>query len=256
MIQVLAGIGGGAFVLACLLVGGRLVLLAARTRELPELLIGFGLFSMGGLGYPLLTVARLANPLGEETRIALGCLALFLMWSGETAVCVFNWRVFRPGEAWARALTAGVAAFLAACLFVQAATPGLRAAALGNQGIPLRVFMFAQGVPLVWGALESWRSFGAMRRRETIGLGDPVVSDRLRLWTIAIACAFTINLVSSISAMVGIDFASSAFGALVTAPLGLVTAAAMARAFLPSRAYLERVRAVGAARLAQAQGAF
>ena len=50
---VLAAIGGGAFFLASTIVSIRLLLLARRTRALPELLIGSGLLVLGAIGYPL-----------------------------------------------------------------------------------------------------------------------------------------------------------------------------------------------------------
>ena len=52
--ELLGAIGGVSFILASLVIGLRLLLLARRTRELPEFVIGLALFLMGGLGYPLL----------------------------------------------------------------------------------------------------------------------------------------------------------------------------------------------------------
>ena len=78
--QLLAQLGGGAFTLVCLLIGLRLLLLAARTRHLPELLIGAGLFLMAGIGYPLSSIARQLPGLATETRAAMGSLgALFVV---------------------------------------------------------------------------------------------------------------------------------------------------------------------------------
>jgi hypothetical protein len=40
-LEILSGAANGLFVLFCVVVGARLLLLARRTRALPELLIGF-----------------------------------------------------------------------------------------------------------------------------------------------------------------------------------------------------------------------
>ena len=64
----LAALGGGAFVLASLIVGARLMLLARRTRHFPEFAMGFGLFGMGGVGYPLMMVARFHTGLDDTDR--------------------------------------------------------------------------------------------------------------------------------------------------------------------------------------------
>ena len=47
MLEAVAAVGGGSFVLVSLAVGLRLLLVWWRTRELPEFALGFGLFAMG-----------------------------------------------------------------------------------------------------------------------------------------------------------------------------------------------------------------
>ncbi len=49
------GIGSiyvGAFIVTSLVVGGKLLLLAARTRQLPEFTLGLGLFALVGVSEP------------------------------------------------------------------------------------------------------------------------------------------------------------------------------------------------------------
>ena len=60
--QLLAALGGGAFVLVSLVLSTRLLLLASRTRQLPELLVGLVLLLLGGVGYPLSTAGRFLDP--------------------------------------------------------------------------------------------------------------------------------------------------------------------------------------------------
>jgi hypothetical protein len=54
----LARLVGASLILVSLLVGGRLLLLGLRSRRAPELAVGLGLFTMGGVGWPLLVVAQ------------------------------------------------------------------------------------------------------------------------------------------------------------------------------------------------------
>jgi hypothetical protein len=247
MVQLLAAIGGAAFILTSLVMGVRLLLLARRTGELPELAVGLALFLMGGLAYPMIAVARFATPLPEGPRIALAGLALLLNGVGTVAVGVFNWRVFRPSEPWARTAVAALAVALAASLALEALTPGLRDAALHNRGAGLRAFFVLLGLPLAWASWESLRFHGLLLKRMRLGLGDPVVADRMWLWGISTLAAFVSNLATSVSSFFGVDIAVSTFGALLIAPLGLLAAGAMWLAFFPPESYLRRVAARAAA---------
>jgi hypothetical protein len=243
-VELLAAIGGLAFVAASLVIGARLLLLARRTGELPELLIGSTLFLMGGIAYPMLSVARLAVGLSEPLRIGLGVSALVLNGVGAVCVAVFNWRVFRPGERWARGAVWATAAVLAASFLLQGLSGGLTEAALWNRGLGLRLYMFFLGPPLAWASYESIRFHGLLARRTRLGLADPIVTDRMWLWGVSTLCAFILNMATSIGALFfGIDFAATVFGALMIAPLGLVAACGMWLAFLPPASYTRRVSA-------------
>jgi len=59
-IEIVGSAAAGAFVLTCSVVGLRLLWLARRTRELPELCIGAGLFSVAAVGFPLLIASGVA----------------------------------------------------------------------------------------------------------------------------------------------------------------------------------------------------
>ena len=245
--RLLAALGGLAFVLASILIGIRLLLLAARTRQLPELCIGLALLLMGGLGYPLIMTARMAIRLGDPTRVGVMALAVVLLGVGTLAVGVFNWRVFRAGERWAGWAVAAAALSMLACLGLQLRSPGLEAAAFHNQGLGFRLFLLHSGVLSGWGACEALLAWARLRRRLRLGLADAVVSERVLLWGIASVASTIVGVTSTVAGFLGINFAATAFGAAVTAPLGLVAAGSMWLAFLPPAAYLRRVRARAAA---------
>jgi hypothetical protein len=241
--ELLGAIGGLSFIIASLVIGLRLLLLARRTRQLPEFAIGLALFLMGGLGYPLLSVARLATGMHEAVRLGFFIVSVLFNMSGMVAVCVFNWRVFRQQESWAAWLTAGFTFALAAALVLQSIVPGLRVAAFYNEGSGLHVFMALQGVPLAWAAFESLRYYRLLAKRCDLGLADPIVVDRMRLWGSGMFLAFVINVFSSVLSFFGVDIAVSPTGSLVIAPLGLMAAGCVWLAFLPPAAYTRRVTA-------------
>lgn len=245
--ELFAAIGGLSFILASLVIGLRLLLLARRTRELPEFAMGLALFLMGGLGYPLLSVARLATGMHDAVRLGFFVVSVLFNMSGMVAVCVFNWRVFRPRERWAPWLTAGLTCALTAALVLQSIVPGLRVAAFYNEGAGLHVFMALQGVPLAWAAFESLRYYRLLAKRCELGLADPIVTDRMRLWGCGISLALVINVFSSVLSFFGVDIAVSPAGSLVIAPLGLMAAGCVWLAFLPPAAYTRRVAARAAA---------
>jgi hypothetical protein len=165
---------------------------------------------------------------------------------GTLAVAVFNWQVFRPGEAWARALVIAAGVSMLACVGLQLAGPGLAAAAFDNRGLGFRLFQLHSGLLTSWGAYESLRAWSRLRKRQRLGLADPVVCERVLLWGIASVASAIVGGTSTVAGFLGINFAATAFGAAVTAPLGLIAAGAMWLAFLPPAAYLRRVRARGA----------
>lgn len=241
--RALAALGGLSFVLASLVLGARLLALAARTRQLPELCMGLALFLMGGLAYPLIMTARMAVRLGGPARLQVMALAILLMGAGSFAVGVFIWRVFRPGSRWARAAAIGAGVSMLACVALQIAGPGLAAAAFENRGLGFRLFQLHSGVLTAWGAWESLRAWSRLRLRLRLGMADPVVCERVLLWGIAQVASAIIGVTSTVAGFLGVNFAATAFGAAVTAPLGLTAAFAMWLAFLPPAGYLRRVRA-------------
>jgi hypothetical protein len=242
-----AALGGIPFVLVCLVIGPRLLLLARRTRALPELVMGSSLLLMGGIGYPLTSVARQAAPLSDSARTGFMIAAHVCMVTGAFSMAVFNWRVFRADARWARRLTLGTALVLAALFAAQGVSPGFEAGALRGDGLPLVLINLVVAANSCWSMVESlaYRRKLALRRR--LGLGDPLVEDRLRLWAAAMGGAAAISLWTTWLHALGVDPAASAAGALVIGPFGLASATAVALAFFPPAGYRRRVLARAAA---------
>jgi hypothetical protein len=183
---VLVGLCVGAFTVAVLVVGTRLLWLARRTRQLPELLIGVAFLGCG-LGYLGVIGAR-APALGAHAHTVhmLGRTAYSV---GCAAVAVVTWRVFRPG---------GIAPLLLVCgLFL-----GIGAGFVGDmlfEDLAFRVTtplfwagLAAAAATFGWAALESIRYYGMLRRQRRIGLADRGVARRILLWGLAAGAIFAV----------------------------------------------------------------
>lgn len=230
---VIAALAGASFIVVSLVVGIRLLRLAARTRRLPELAVGLALFLMGGFGWPLIVVAQQATALPDWARSGLALLSTILMSVGETSLALFTWRVFRPEAGWARALVLLVGLGFASCIVGQAFVPGYPAIALEGAA-PWLAFRILPIVCLGWTGLESaWHARGCLRRRR-IGLADPVVANRFVLWAV---CTLTSALLTVATVIGGPTFQTSLAGIALLAPASLVAALALWFAFLPPAFY-------------------
>ena len=240
--QIIAAFGGSLFILSSLIVGGRLMWLAKQTRGLPELTLGAGLFFMGGVGYPLMMIAILATGLSHGTRIALLATNMAATTGGMAGLAWFTRRVFRPQETWATVLMFAIVAGYTVLALVQALGPGILSyLEAPDRGSWSNSPMFGT-IAMTWSGLEALRYYGLQRKRLTLGLADPVVTDRFLLWAIAILASDLVTLVSMVLKGIGIPVAASAVGSLLVGTLGLVTSGAFWLAFVPPASYVERVR--------------
>lgn len=239
MAEILGMLGFGAFLTVSLVVGTRLLLLARRTRKLPELAIGLNFILAGTVGYALLLAAEsmrvLPAPWDGRASFA-GVTAISI---GAAFVALFSRAVFRPAG-----LAAGFAllilfAWLALGVFGSWMLHVLQIDSgiggwLGRWG-PNLGLLAAYG----WAAFEPLRFHLLMRRRTRIGIGDPLVANRLLLWgvgTAAIAAVAAIHLVAQLFGR--FELPASWIG--VVSLLVLTTALAEWLAFFPPRAWRAR----------------
>jgi hypothetical protein len=226
-------------------VGVRLVLLARRTRGAPEACAGAGLLCLAVLAHPFSALARLPGLVGTLPGHLLFAVGMATTAAGITLLYEFTRRTFRPGRAWALALVA--AAGLAAC----AETAGLWVATAGAARIEdilprARPWTVAICLTLAgsfaWTALEGAVHHARLRRRLALGLADPVVADRVRLWAASgVAAAALLVQIAALAAR-GRMVLHDPMALLLTALCGAATASLWYLAFLPPPAYLRRVR--------------
>ena len=243
--EAVALLAGLASVLTSWIVGGRLLALGRRTRRTPELLIGLGLFLVGGLWSPLVAVGRQAAQLPDPSRAAFVVAGALCAIAGVGSLALFNWRVFRPTPAaGALALCVGVA--LLVCFAAQSRAPGWAGYARDERG-PWSAATWVVVANYVWANLESWRQYRLLARRRALGLADPVVTDRMRLWAMALLASLLATATAATCQSLGIPMGGTALGLWLSAVAALSAAVCLWLAFLPPAAYLARVRTRAAA---------
>ena len=237
----IAGVlGAAAFALVSLVLGVGLLLMWRRTRKIPELLIGLTFLFEGVLSNTCNVLERFHARFPPEWwgPIHMGSVVS----SCAAAICcaIAAWRIFRPKRAWARALTAFCIVLLAAYTLDSAlprpGEPGPRNLTWWWIGIIPRAGAHA------WMGVEAFLYQRMMRRRLRLGLGDPVVANRMWLWSCAGAATSILWL--------GVGVARTVGGAgglqqpatlLFIAVLGLITSACNWLVFQPPRAYLAMI---------------
>lgn len=228
------GLGIAVLIAADAVVGLRLLHLAWRTHRVPELAFGLSFILLGVVGYPLSIVAR--GGAGSEGLLAaaltaqnLACLATY----------VATWKSFRPTDGLAAGFVALMATAFAASLLGDSLAAG--AFTLRDGGPWYYLGFWARALAFFWSALEALRYHGMLRRRLVLGLADPVISDRFRLWgiaSLAISAAFLVFLAGRLWTP---NVASSPVVLSITSVAGVVAGVAIFLAFCPPAAYLRRI---------------
>ena len=242
--KIVALAAGLSFLVVGTLVGLRMLRLARRTRSLPELLLGGGLTSLTVVTLPAVALSLGVRVGSEFFQTALYALALVPVVGFAMCLHAFTARVFRPDHRWASVCT-GLAG--AACAIGAAGNVLARSAALGVDGVvgpywaALIVAPFITG--MAWTGVESLLCHMRLRRRLVLGLADPVVCDRFRLWAIGNLAAVVGVGVVGVSLFLGWRVVNHPVPMLGLALAGLLLSGSWYLAFLPPRAYLERIRA-------------
>lgn len=227
------GLGILAMIAADAVVGVRLLALARRTREVPELALGCAMLLLGVAGYPLSIAARRGFG-GEE----YGGLLLLAALTAQNLAClgiyIATWRVFRPRSAGAAAaVVAASAAFVAS----------LVASGSSDAGPGYYLGYTARLLAFIWAAAEAFHYHARLRRRLVLGLADPVVTDRFYLWGVATATLCAGFLIFLYGRLTGPNVADSAPVLLATSLVGILAGTTIWLAFLPPAGSVRRVRA-------------
>ena len=239
-----------AFVLGSALVSIRLLALAYRTREAPEILLGGALLCEAVLGYGVL-IANLVIRGGLQVAaqdvpplaVVIAGAGKFLTDVGVTLLLLFVVNVFRRQTPWAWALAGTLALILWGGFAVGALHGSFRMERVGSLA-----WLCEYGViwsHQLWCMMESYRYWGLLRRRAAFGLADPLVTNRFFLWgTASLASSIAIWAASVPFAFMGdlqriADITPAV--RIVTAVLGLCSVSCSLFAFLPPAWYRRRI---------------
>lgn len=234
MTEILGLLGFGSFLVVSLALGVRLLLLASRTRLLPELAMGLNVLLAGFVGYGALLASeslRLVPAPWDRIGSFVGVTFISI---GAGCVGLFTVRVFRPHAPAAKTALACLVGWLFAgvvgswFLHVRGDESGV-AGWLGRWAPNLGLL-----VAYSWSAAEPLVYQVALRRRVQMGLASPGVAARMQLWgvgSLAIAAIAALHLAAQLA---GRNELPAALVGVVSI-FALVAAISESLAFFPSR---------------------
>ena len=232
-------LGFSLFVLASFVLGGRLLMLWRRTRELPELLIGLAFLLGGGFGYLswLVRGAALQSGASDEVGTALALVGLTASCLGALTNGAGIYLIFRPGRRWPLVIIAAVVAFML--------TFGIRLfrADPGAGYFDFWMAMSSCSVLYAWGAIESLLLARMLHKRAKLGMADPIVVNRAFQWSMS---GWIVLLMMGISVVSVIASGGEVppFWATVQSLLGILCAGVIWIGFFPNEFVRSRVAQV------------
>jgi hypothetical protein len=251
-VQAIGGIVTALNCVLCAVIGVRLLRLGARTRG-PEAWLGVYFLGATVLGSLLSSTVYMswADPalaLPAGLRRSLHALHLVASAIGLLGVCIFTQRVFRPGSRGARRAVIAAGVLSALSLVGVGLAEGFEVRVVNAP--PYWVGFAVREAALVWMAVESFLYFGQLRRRQRLGLVDPLLANRFLLFGLW-AGAMSVLMLSDPLARVWYwwltgtttDWVPEVGRPIIVAliavasALGAVTAATLFLAFFPTAGY-------------------
>jgi hypothetical protein len=211
-----------------------------RVRRTPELLLGLALLSSASVGYPLVVLASAVPEIGAFAA-PLGLLSFQV---GVSLYAHFNARVFRPGVAWASALSSACTHVFASVFVVAAYLPWVLDS---PEQVARRLLPFALANQCTlfgictWTALEGGRYYAMMRRRAALAMADPLVVNRFLLWTLLGSLQAANMAVALLLMLAGEDVTRSPLSIACTSANGLASSVLTALIFMPPAWYSRRI---------------
>jgi hypothetical protein len=252
--QIFALLGTLTFVIMGAVVGLRMLLLARRSGERPELYMGGGLFAYSLVAQPSFVAgAVLFEILGAWAYLAavsVGLAATLLTFLG---IYLFTWHVFRRDSSAARAIVGAAMIFAVATAgallwSLAGSDPTLPQGGLTRALICALALNFA--VAMGWTAGEALHYYNRMRRRLALGLADPTLVNRFLVWGIGCAACCSSALTMVVIVSLGMNMVTHPLPMLVTATAGVICAGAWYLSFLAPESYLRYIERRAAAQAA------
>lgn len=230
--------------------GVRLLLMARRSRRLPEALLSAHFLLCCTVAYVLLAsgMAIAQQGGGEPSPIIFPLIAAGHLLSvvGVFAVAAFNYLVFRRRAAIGRLLLGAAGACLLVAYVGYGASGGFADAHMGGGWYAFLYGSYmAVAVWVLWEPLLFW---SRMRRRQQLGLAEPLEVNRFLLWGTGSAFRFVMLAAGALPVVLAEVMTPehlATWGPLVlisAALAGIGVAGAYWLTFFPTRAYLSLFR--------------
>jgi hypothetical protein len=233
-----------------LVVGLRLLALARRSRQFPELALAIETLVLPALGYPLLLLAVLLEELSLPGVAPVYFVTLSAMMVAISMNYFFTWRVFRPGSAWAL-VVCGVGVWLLLApvggVVAHVEASGIEA---GIRNASAWTFPLVSSVlaSYGWTAAESFRYFLSARRRLRLGLVEAAVCNRFLLWALATGTWLSVGALSGVLLGLGLNPLNHGPFTVCVGIAGLTNSVCMTLCFMPPERYLAWLRRRAVAR--------
>ncbi|MDP6977730.1 MAG: hypothetical protein QF570_03895 [Myxococcota bacterium] len=238
-------LGNLIFVAASGVIGFNLLRLGIRNRRLPETLLGAGFASLM-IGIPLLAASRLGRGGIDDVRSAPLIAGLLCIAVAAACLSSFVWRTFRPGRRWAVAVPVAVAccelAIMTEILRTLSTSPGDMPAAQVVRDVVLWIRV-PLTITFTWMFVEGITQFAKAKKREALGLSDPIVTNRFLLFSLSGGFAALNTLVSLLLHANGMTPFTHPAGAACFATGSTVGGTALFLAFLPPARYVAWIQA-------------
>lgn len=224
----------------------KLLLLARRTRQLPELAISLSILLLGTVGIPLTMVGRMPGNFGTVRGTLLFAGGMLVVCIGLEMSYVFCWYVFRRQNKWARrAVILSSVAFLA--VWGTMVTSGIGSADIQTAQTHIRPYAIAiivlQIFGFVWSSAESFRYWGMQKRRLRLGLANPVVVERFLWWALSNLATALLGATLIVSLLSGKMVMRDPFSLFVLNVTGTVLCFTWGLSFFPPKFYVRWVEA-------------
>lgn len=227
-------LGALAMIAVDAVIGVRLLLLAWRTRLLPETALGIAFVLLGAIGYPLTTAARRGALPTDEANQAMMAIGFLAQNAACFAMYVMTAHTFYGATRGMRWLLVGVGAAFVASWIGQGVQTGFDTHTTGGAyylGLATRAGGFA------WVCHASLREYGLARKRARIGLVHPLVANRFLLFGLGTGGVFAAFVIFFFGQLTTENVAESGWVLAATGCAGLFAAVPTWLAFLPPRAY-------------------
>lgn len=235
-----------AFAALCLLVtcaagltlGARLLGVWSRTKRAPELSLGVTALA-SSLSAPLLLGMR-QLPGGEAHVLFFPLRATGLAMLAVSAIALYFgfWRVFRPADAWAKALAIGGSALLVVWWSILLATGESGLVPTDEGWLQPTLYNVGRMAAYAWGIFECFRYQGLLERRIEIGLAEPALAHRFWLWGWSnLAMLFGVGVTLVANDVMAVHPLAWPAGLFALSASGVFAALAIWIAFFPPRFY-------------------